>query len=319
MKKVSVRTIAAGLGISPSTVARALSGSMPVAEETRLRVLKAAREMGYRRSSEHKRFLLIVSDVFCSGAYDRSLVPEIISQCLRVRAGLVLVTESNLEELRNMPFNGLFSVCYNNRVNRFLAESFNCPVVCFNNYQCHWENIYSVNSDDVGAISAAVEYFWSAGHRRIGLLAVASHDFSHKRRKKQFMAAIGEKPGGTGFLYEISHQSDYWEIIHTVEADAVTALLLPHEGFDLQLLKILSIAQKKIPGDISLITWENSYISRNVEPPLTTFGQDFAMMAQQGVELMISLLHFPRQQVADVSVPYRFFDRRSVSAPPAEL
>ena len=318
MRKVSVRTIAAGLGISPSTVARALSGSMPVAEETRQRVLKAAREMGYRRTVEHKRFLLIVSDIFCSGAYDRSLIPEIISQCLRVQAGLLLVTESNLEELKDMPFDGLFSVCYGNRVNRFLAESFNCPVVCFNNYQCHWENIYSVNSDDAGAISAAVEHFRWAGHRRIGLLAVASRDFSHKRRKNQFLAAIAERPELTGFLYEISRQSDYWEIIRTAEADAVTALLLPHEGFDLQLLKTLSVAGKKVPRDISLITWENSYISRNVEPPLTTFGQNFSAMAQQGVDLMISLLNAPRQQVADVSVPYRFFDRRSVGAPPAD-
>ena len=47
---VTITDIAAALGITPSTVSRALAGSPRVKEETRLAVEKAAREMGYERN-----------------------------------------------------------------------------------------------------------------------------------------------------------------------------------------------------------------------------------------------------------------------------
>lgn len=317
MRKVSVRSIAARLEISASTVARALSGSLPVAESTRRLVLETAREMGYRRPGGHRRFLLICADEFCRASYDRSLIGEVIEQCARAKAGLMLITEANLGELSDTPFDGLFSVCYSDRINRFLAESFNCPVVCFNNTQCHRENIYSVNSDEAGAISAAVACFRAAGHRRIGLLGLDSRDFSHRRRREQFLAAVRIHPEMTGFLYEVSRQTDYWEILRALDRDATTAVLLPHEGFELSLLKILEVEGKRIPRDLSLITWEDPKVSQFVHPPLTTFSQDFATMAQRGVELMTALLHATRQHPArDVSVPYLFFERESVGAPP---
>ena len=47
---VTISDIAAALGVTPSTVSRALSGSPRVKEETRLAVEKMAAEMGYERN-----------------------------------------------------------------------------------------------------------------------------------------------------------------------------------------------------------------------------------------------------------------------------
>ena len=47
---VTITDIAKALGVTPSTVSRALSGSPRVKEETRRAVLEAAREMGYERN-----------------------------------------------------------------------------------------------------------------------------------------------------------------------------------------------------------------------------------------------------------------------------
>jgi len=47
---VTITDIAAALGVTPSTVSRALSGSPRVKQETRQAVLKAAREMGYEHN-----------------------------------------------------------------------------------------------------------------------------------------------------------------------------------------------------------------------------------------------------------------------------
>lgn len=47
MKRVTIQEIAAELGLSRNTVSKALSGSDTVAPETRLQVIRTAREMGY--------------------------------------------------------------------------------------------------------------------------------------------------------------------------------------------------------------------------------------------------------------------------------
>src|SRR5574344_1448134 len=50
MQKATITNIAEALGITPSTVSRALSGSPRVKEDTRLAIEKKAAEMGYERN-----------------------------------------------------------------------------------------------------------------------------------------------------------------------------------------------------------------------------------------------------------------------------
>jgi LacI family transcriptional regulator len=51
MKKVTLDNIADRLGVSKFAVSRALSGKDGVSEELRLRIISAAREMGYQRTN----------------------------------------------------------------------------------------------------------------------------------------------------------------------------------------------------------------------------------------------------------------------------
>ncbi len=48
MKRVTIIDIATALGVTPSTVSRALSGSSRVSEETRRRVREMAEKLGYQ-------------------------------------------------------------------------------------------------------------------------------------------------------------------------------------------------------------------------------------------------------------------------------
>ena len=48
MKRVTIIDIATALGITPSTVSRALTGSSRVGESTRQKVQEKAEELGYR-------------------------------------------------------------------------------------------------------------------------------------------------------------------------------------------------------------------------------------------------------------------------------
>ncbi|MBQ6892544.1 MAG: LacI family DNA-binding transcriptional regulator, partial [Clostridia bacterium] len=47
MPSVTLKDVAKGAGVSYATVSRALSGSPEISEETRRRILKLCKEMGY--------------------------------------------------------------------------------------------------------------------------------------------------------------------------------------------------------------------------------------------------------------------------------
>ena len=50
-----IKDVAARAGVSISTVSYVMSGKRSVKEETRLKVLRAARELGYRTSGHTRR------------------------------------------------------------------------------------------------------------------------------------------------------------------------------------------------------------------------------------------------------------------------
>lgn len=51
-------------------------------------------------------------------------------------------------------------------------------------------------------------------------------------------------------------------------------------------------------------------ISENLTPPHTTLSQDFEALARQAVDLLEALTD--HRAAADVSIPYRLIERRSV-------
>ncbi len=315
MKKTSIRTIASALELSAATVSRALSDSPLVAPETRRKILESARELGYRRTQKRKRLMVALSDRFYRGVYDLSLLEEILQQCRSRDYELLLATESNFHSLKEYAVDGLFSLCYNRKTNQQLARSYRCPLVCFNNYECHREGIFSVNSDEAGAIAAAVELFHANGHRRIALLAGVNIGYSNWKRREQFQLAIDRRPELTGFLYEFYVGTEFVELTPRIRADKVTALLLPHEGFDLHLLRHLEKAALHVPRDISVIAWENPQLSKHTLPPLTTFCQNYPRMADEGIRLLENLLQLSERQPRNILIPYLSLKRQSVAPP----
>lgn len=313
-RKTSVRLIAEMAGVSPATVSRTLSASSAVSPATRERILAVAHNLGYRRVHPRKRAVLIVSQAFLRGEYDRDLTNALLGQCKKANLGLMIVTGENLSELDGCLFDGFFSISYTSKVNHDFSERYNCPLICFNNFSRHYENIYSVNSDETGAIESAVSYFEARGHRRIGLLCFPGRYFSHMTRIEQFKRSISKHPGLVPFFYKFEQEPDYDMLIHQLLTDGVSAFLLPHEGFQLQFFRHLAREGKKIPDDFSLIAWEDRKVSRHMTPPVTTFSQDYQAMAKAAVELFCDLLNNNRRNQKDILIPYRFNSRGSVAA-----
>lgn len=316
MKKVSVRTLAAALELSPATVSRSLSGNASVSPETRERVLAEARKQKYRPVNLRNQLLLVVSPRFCLGAYDQALITEFIIRCAKEQWGLMIMIESNLRCGGGTVFDGIVSLSYSAQTNRTLAGAYNCPIVVINNRHSSSNDIWAVNSDDRDAIERAVNVFVRAGHRKIGLLDIGDGGYSQKLRNGYFLEAIAMRPEREGKVYEHDPIQGFRPQMEQILSDGVTALLLPHEEMGPHLLKALAAVGARVPRDLSVITWENHLFSHLLEPPLTTFSQNYPALAENALSLIRSLLLKKRGKLINQMIPYLYCERESVAPPP---
>jgi len=79
--KITVRTLAKMTGYAHCTVARALSNAGNVAEETRLRILQAARKSGYVNKTAPVAAIIFPSFGPVLSTYNTTLIDELI-ECL---------------------------------------------------------------------------------------------------------------------------------------------------------------------------------------------------------------------------------------------
>lgn len=211
---VTQKEIAERLDISRSLVARALKGHTEVAESTRLRIQKAAQEMGYdtttnsaarelinkRYGQTSKNGVIAVMYGIMNAATPRSLpfyvqvFDGIEAECHRLGLDLCLclVRPDHMPRLiREGKVDGVISFGYETfYVDPIQAAGM--PVVLFHT---HCQTVDTVAPDDYEAARLATRHLIELGHRRIGFLGVRHYTgHASQRRLEAFrdeMAAHG--------------------------------------------------------------------------------------------------------------------------------
>ncbi len=113
------------------------------------------------------------------------------------------------------------------------------------------------------------------------------------------------------------HRFLFHEAIGEAVKQKLTAIILPGEAGGPNLLAALREFRLRVPEDLSVIAWETPQVSEYLDPPLTTFEQDFRRMAATAFDILEESLN-GRPAAADVAVDYLFHERRSVAPPGME-
>lgn len=138
--------------------------------------------------------------------------------------------------------------------------------------------------DDALGVEMALEHLVSLGHRRIGL-AVGPRHFVPVRRKVRALRAVGERLGV---------QVDVEHTFYTVEGGAAAGSALLHRGAtavvaasDLMALGVIREAVARgvqVPGELSVVGFDDSILMQFTNPPLTTVRQPVEALARATVD-----------------------------------
>ena len=332
---MTIKDLARSANVSHSTVSRALRGSPLVNHETAERIRSLAEQAGYRTSAVARSLatrrtstvgvvVTTIADPFAAGVVGG------IEDAANDHGFSVFLANSNADPEREVSVVHSFEerrvdgiIVTSSRVGALyvpLLSRMRVPIVLLNN-QHPSEFVHSVMIANTEASLEATRHLIRLGHRRIAYLGDRYGHQSDTERFAGYRLALDE--AGLLFHPELAVPGD-GKPEGGMQAMACllalshppTAVFCYNDMSALGVLRRLHAAGASVPGDVSVVGFDDLYIGEYTEPPLTTVRQPMRQMGRQAMETLLHLLA-GSQSEHNIKVPGELIIRES-TAPPKE-
>jgi DNA-binding LacI/PurR family transcriptional regulator len=161
----------------------------------------------------------------------------------------------------------------------------------------------------------ATRYLIELGHRHIAFLGgEPSYDYLHNRQRG-YQQALEE--AGLACRAEWKQPGDCAEATRRLLGDApeVTAVLFVNDTCAAAGLPVLQSAGRKIPQDMSVISFDDTDLARHADPPLTSVSYRRYDEGHWAVKMLVEQMHHPYVEIIQVQFRAELIKRGSCSVP----
>ncbi|TGD82271.1 LacI family transcriptional regulator [Hymenobacter wooponensis] len=321
---VSMADLARELGVSMTTISRALSDHYSIGPAMKQKVLKLAKKYNYQPNRlasalrKGKSQLLGIVVPYIEGRFFPSVVHGIESAASKAGYN-VIICQSNedvAQERRNLDIllsaqvaGVLVSLSRTTRDFRHFEKlrSRGMPLVFFDRI-VEGDNVNAVVLDDQEGGYVSTRHLIEQGCRRIAHIAGPQHLNIYKNRRQGYLDALREAG-----LPEDESLIVYTDMIQSQAIDAMRDLLaspIPPDGVfaagDYGALGALQEVHRqglRVPQDVAIAGFSNETFTVVTEPSITTIDQRCEEMGQAAVRLLLELIEadgrpFAPRQVA---------------------
>jgi LacI family transcriptional regulator len=315
---ITIKDIAKALGLSTSTVSRALRGSYEISAETKKLVVEYAEQFNYRPNpialSLKERRSRSIGVVVCEIANNFfSQAINGIESVAYNRGYHVIISQShescdrevvNVEHLASRSVDGLLVSlsAETEHIEHFktLHEK-GFPIVFFDRIANEIET-HKVVADNYKGAYDITQHLIDAGHKKIAHLSSASHLSISVERLEGYKAALADNniPLNESYIKNCNHGGMiYKELEDAVKSlvnlkDKPDAIFSAGDRLTVSCLSALNAIGLKIPADIALAGFSNSTLVELMNPSLTVVKQPAFEMGQTATELLIKLIESKR-------------------------
>ncbi|KMS71818.1 LacI family transcriptional regulator [Streptomyces viridochromogenes] len=296
--RVTIKDVAARAGVSKGAVSLAFNHKPGLSEATRDRIFRAARELGWAPNLTARTLagsrVDVVGLAICRPARLLGLEPfymEFISgvesvltehSCsLLLRLVRTVEEETGLQESwwRGRQIGGSILVDFRADDPRVaMAERLGMPVVAVG-HPSLTGGLTSVWTDDTTAVTEAVRYLAALGHRRIARVGGAAA-LGHTSIRT---AAFDEAAGAVGLAGAWQVATDFSgdagaratrSLLTASAPDRPTAIVYDNDIMAVAGLSVAAEMGLSVPGDVSLLAWDDSQLCRLTHPTLSAMSHD---------------------------------------------
>ncbi len=315
---MKLQEIAKLAGVSPATVSRVFSHHPNIRSKIREHVFAIAKKHGYhpRLSTKQRNVVIILpgDEIYpirnCLEMVMMALTLVLPKHGFRIE----VLPQDNIDRLDSIQFCGAVAIGAEPDDFRKWPERFSAPLVLVDRTAPpHSPNVYSVRSDEVQGMNIAIAHLHERGCRKIGCIIYGTPGTGNTDvRKAAVVKALNSRklPSHENLVHFCS-SDNYVEIIGKLLKQGIDALFCPGGNAGIVAAYALSLYNRRVPEDISLIASEHKLFSHYATPPQTTITQDHVGLAEITVSIIESFLEkktLPQRLV----LPYNLIIRDSV-------
>ena len=315
---ITIKDIAKALGLSTSTISRALRGSHEISPETKKLVMEYAEQYNYRPNpialSLKERRSRSIGVVVCEIANNFfSQAINGIESIAYNRGYHVIISQShesyerevvNVEHLSSRSVDGLLVSLSTETVNvehfKKLHEK-GLPIVFFDRVTEEIDT-HKVVVDNYKGAYDAIQHLLKAGYKRIAHMASSAHISITKERLRGYDAALQDNkiPINEAYIKYCNHggmiQSELENAVKELMqmSDRPDAIFCAGDRLTTGVMTALKKLGIRIPTDLALIGFTNSTMVELIEPSLSAVKQPAFEMGQSAIELLIKLIESKR-------------------------
>lgn len=339
MARVTIDDIAREAGVSRGAVSFALNGRPGVSEATRDRILRVAARMNWRPHSAARALggaragaigLVVARPARTIGVEPffgqllAGLQDGLSAQSMSLNLMIVEDTAAEIEVYRRW--------ASENRVDAFVVvdpqvkdprfavlEELDVPAVVIGGPLRH-PGLSTVWADDREAMLGITEYLAALGHRRIAHLA-GMPAFQHTRRR---MRALRDGARRLGLAEATSIPTDFSDaqgaaatrtLLSAGPGNQPTAIIYDSDVMAVAGLAVATEMGVPVPERLSVVSFEDSVLTRIVHPPITSLTRDVFALGQQAARSVLEAVSAP-SGVADLKTATPALTVRGSTAPP---
>jgi LacI family transcriptional regulator len=332
MPKITIKELAQQLGLSISTVSRALNNSYEIKEETRKKVQALALELGYTpdvyasnlRSRKSKTIGIVIPEITNSFFSQAINGIEEVAREQGYHVLIYLTHESYEQEvsvarlLMDGRVDGVLMSVSNSDHPHDHIESFrerNIPLILFDRV---FEDIKTlkVTTDDFQSGYNAAYHLIDKGCKHIAYTEFSNCLSIDNRRKQGFIMAAQKT--GTNYSEINCTQDNASNVEHLKEVllsdNAPDGIFSPVESLGLLVYEVCAANDICIPQQVKLISFSNLPAAPFLNPPLTTLKQPAFEMGQYACNALFRAIKnsflYDEQEVA---IPSMLIERGSTA------
>jgi LacI family transcriptional regulator len=173
----------------------------------------------------------------------------------------------------------------------------------------------TVVMDEYDAARAATDVLLKKGHRRIGFVRGPRQHLVSIRRFNGYTNALGGK--GLRVDQSLIVHGDFSRQSGRDQAAALfaakpTAIFASNDEMAAGIIDAANAAGISIPGDISVVGFDDNAIARTVRPNLTSVRQPLEEMGEVACQLLVDRIRHPSRGNQHKQVPFQIVERDSV-------
>ncbi|PRA28736.1 LacI family DNA-binding transcriptional regulator [Pseudomonas poae] len=322
--------VAQAAGMSRAQVSRALRGDPGVREETRKRISDIAAQLEYRPNLAARSLVFAQSSIVglvlgdpnnsfhiqLAQAVDRELIKagfDPVTSLRPVEQGCEL---QDIERLLRLRPAGVIMIGTPHTARTISEIADKLPCVYIGSKRIPHPRVTTVAVDDESGIRQAMEHLIGLGHRAIAHLG-GGREASARERAKTYFTVMEEAQLEPLFV-EGSHDATFGRrgVDVLFEGDRKpTAILASNDFIALGVLDRLKGMGLSVPGDVSVVGFDDIPSAANELFSLSTLKQDTVEQARVAVGALRVLLAGTHKPSRRLLMPVELILRRSTAAP----